>query len=189
MMHQTNTLMALMIAALALSSTACYGTGAAGSATDEASTPPRMVSGTITIVASEPGFADEIADTYHSGAAHSWYHACQGTGRYGDLREGRGSVVVRDGNGDTLGFDGLDSGYYQIFDTDGQQLDFRDVKDEPFDEHGEYRYYGRCLLNFYVGVPAKPADLYVVEVPHRGKLTYSHKELDDLNWHVDVTLE
>lgn len=189
MMHRTNTLVALVIAALALSITACDGIGSAGRAADEASSPPpRMLGGTITIVASEPGPADEIADTYHSGAAHSWYHACQGAGRYGDLREG-GSVVVRDGSGDTLGFDGLDHGYYQIFDADGQQLDFRGVESESFDERGEYRYYGRCVLNFYVEVPAEPADLYVVEVPHRGELTYSHQELDDLYWSVDVTLE
>jgi hypothetical protein len=189
MMHKTNTLVALMIVALALSITGCDGIGSAGRATDEASTPPpRMLSGTITIVASEPGPADEIADTYHSGAARSWYHACQGRGRYGDIREG-GSVVVRDGSGDTLGFDGLDHGYYQIFDAGGRQLNFSDVTDEPFDENGEHRYHGQCQLHFYVEVPANPADLYVVKVPHHADLTYSHEELDDLYWHVDVTLE
>jgi hypothetical protein len=189
MMHKANPVVALIIAALALWTIGCAGIGPGTPADDATSTPPpRLLGGTITIVAGEPGPADEIADTFHNDAAHSWYHVCHGAGRYDNLREG-GTVIVRNGSGDTLGFDRLDNGYYRVYDADGQQLNFWKIESEPFDEHGDYRYYGQCVLDFSVEIPAEPADRYVVEVPNHGELTYAHKELEDLYWHIELTLE
>lgn len=87
--------------------------------------------------------------------------SCIGTRGYSDIREGT-QVRVLDGEGDLLATGKLERG-------------------EPGSGHYS------CIFAFTVDdVPA--SDFYTVEVSHRDGLSYSHAELEDKNWTVELSL-
>lgn len=86
--------------------------------------------------------------------------ACEGSGGYGDIREGA-QVTVKDGNGTTLATSNLLEG----------------VASNAFD------------CDFAFALPDVPeAEFYAVEVSHRGEITSSRRELEDNNWFVGLSL-
>ena len=84
---------------------------------------------------------------------------CRGTGGYKDIKSGL-SVTVRDGSGDVVATGRLGDG-----------------KRTPT----------WCRFEFSVG-GLPEVDFYSVEVGRRGELTYSFKEMEDINWEVTFKL-
>jgi hypothetical protein len=93
-------------------------------------------------------------------AAYQFGEVCSGTNGYDDVDTGA-SVVVTNEQGTVIGTGSL-----------GQGSTSPD---------------GDCVFNFTVaGVPE--ARFYGVEVSHRGKVTFSHEQLDQDRWNVELTL-
>lgn len=91
---------------------------------------------------------------------------CSGAGGYDDIEEGA-QVTVKDGDGDLLATADLGPG-------------------EVTDEDNSTDSFTQCDLPFTVDVPA--SDFYVIEVSHRGEISYSREELEKKNWKVELSL-
>lgn len=90
---------------------------------------------------------------------------CFGRGGFDDMRGGA-NVVVRDGNGNVIGTGALESGV--LVDT----------------VSGISNY---CEFGFSVEL-ARTADFYTVEVAGRGGPVYSHADMEENGWEVNLTL-
>lgn len=91
---------------------------------------------------------------------------CTGIGPYADLRTDT-QVTVRDANGAIVAIGALKTGSLEV------------RKDAP--------YWGRCRLPLEIdGVPE--ATFYSVSIGTRPGITYSHDQLDSLNWRLALTV-
>lgn len=91
---------------------------------------------------------------------------CFGRGGFDDMRGGA-NVVVRDGNENVIGTGTLESGV--LVDTGS----------------GRGNHY--CEFGFSVEL-ARTADFYTVEVAGRGGPVYSHADMEENGWEVNLTL-
>lgn len=91
---------------------------------------------------------------------------CSGQGGYDDLTEGA-QVVVKDGDGNVIGTGRLDAG--RSVEAIAGTMWF-------------------CTFDFSVEVPAD-RPFYVIEVSHRGELTYSLADMQENDWTLSLTLD
>lgn len=84
--------------------------------------------------------------------------SCWGSGGYDDIHDGT-QVTVKDGSNDVIGASALKNSTMRS---------------------------GNCEFEYSVEVPR--ANIYQVEVSHRGELTYSHEDLEAQEYNVTATL-
>ena len=132
-----------------------------------------MVAGSGLIVAALPASADDghTVKGYLSLQDSAVFagKACQGVGGYTDLGQGT-PVVIRDGDGDIIGTGHFAAGRG----AGGGKL-------------GALRAPSACVFEFTVKhVP--DTDTYLLEVSHRGRVVYTHRELEANNWQMGAAL-
>lgn len=112
-----------------------------------------------------------LVDTFRGAAGDD----CQGGGGFSDMHAGA-QVVVKDAASQIIAAGSLSAGTLpQATNEAGTPVVDRS------------RSFSECVFTFEVAnVPA--ADFYTVEVSDRGGITYSHAELVEKDWTVDVTL-
>lgn len=112
---------------------------------------------------------------------------CTGTGGYDDFGAGM-DVTIRDEDGTIVG-----SGTTRNLTVDDQTVTTDPEADlSPLESAAM----GAEMLPFMEGtacviwfdVPVEGADFYEVSVGSRGEMTYSRDELEDIEWHVDLSL-
>ena len=90
---------------------------------------------------------------------------CSGQGGYDDITAGA-QVVVKDGDGNVIGTGRLEAG--RATEAIAGTMWF-------------------CTFDFSLEVPAD-MPFYVIEVSHRGELTYSLAEMEEQDWMLSLTL-
>ena len=90
---------------------------------------------------------------------------CEGKGGFDDIRPGA-NVVVKDGDSNTLGVNTLDEG--------------EKVKPPGLGSD-------RCVFSFSVEL-VRESPFYTVEIAGRGGPTYTHADMVEDGWQVDLTL-
>lgn len=88
---------------------------------------------------------------------------CEGDGGYSDITAGVG-VSVRNRQGETVGSSTLEEG--SVTDATAGFVD--------------------CTLPFEIEVPR--SDLYLIEVADRGELGYTHEDMQEMGWKVELGL-
>ncbi|MCH9036369.1 MAG: hypothetical protein IH860_03485 [Chloroflexi bacterium] len=118
-----------------------------------------------------------------------WSHGapCSGSGGYDDIREGA-QVVVKNEEGEVIATSSLQQGTGRdLLVALLEAADELEGKETPTSASGfEGLELVVCVLPFEVAVPN--AAFYSVEVSHRGELSYSREELDEIDWSVDFEL-
>lgn len=147
---------ALLLAGCGAQESATFGTVG-----NELATPTPSAAESYTI---EGVFALVDADGIHIERAGPAARAewCAGTGGYDDIEPGL-QVVVRDGEGSTLGTGRLE-----------------------YDHEAHEATNDLCPLVFTVEVPR--SDFYSIEVGRRGELVYDFDEMEEMGWEVVASL-
>jgi hypothetical protein len=132
-----------------------------------------MVAGSGLMVAALPASADDghTVKGYLSlqDSAAFAGKACQGVGGYSDLGQGT-PVVIRDGDGDIIG-----SGH------------FAEGRGAGGGKQGALGARSACVFAFTVKhVP--DTGTYLLEMSHRGRVVYTHRELEANNWRMGAAL-
>lgn len=109
--------------------------------------------------------------------------SCRGTGGYDDFRAGMG-VTVRNGEGTVMATSSTRYGSKQEVSKVWDQ--FEDLIDDDDETLSELLSRSYCVVFFELDVA--DAEFYDLEVGRRGTQTYSRSELDERDWHVEMTL-